>query len=109
MTIVGKFAVIPEFRSSEQITTNDDAAVSEEEVEQQIAEDNVEKAAHKSRIRVSTPLMSNKQIEIADDAVASKEEVEEQVEESRIDKVAFEGGMSTASAKEYIQSGRTHG
>ena len=53
------------------------------------------------------PLMSNKQIETNDDEVASREEVEEQEEENRIDKVAFEEGMSTALAKEYIQT-RTH-
>jgi hypothetical protein len=109
MTTVGKFAPIPESRSSKQIATNDDAAANEEEVEEQIEEDNVDKAALENRSRVSTPLMSNKQIETADDVVASTEEVEEQVEESRIDKVAFEDGMSTTSAKEYIQSGRTHG
>jgi hypothetical protein len=40
--------------------------------------------------------------------VASREEIEEQAEESRIDKVAFEDGISTPSAKEYLQRGRTN-
>ena len=52
MTIVGKFAMIPKSRSSEQIATNDDATANEEEVEEQIEEDNVEKAALENRIRV---------------------------------------------------------
>ena len=108
MKTVGKSATIPKSRLSKQIATNDDAAANEEEVEEQIEEDNVEKAARENRTGVPTPLMSNKQIESADDAVASRKEVEEQAEESRIDKVAFEDGISTASAKEYIRRGRTH-
>jgi hypothetical protein len=99
----GESATISESRLSKQIATNDDAAAHEEEAEEQLEEDNVEKAARKNRSAVPSPFMSNKQIETADDAV-----VEEQVEESRIDKVAFEDGISTASAKEYIRRGRTH-
>lgn len=68
----------------------------------------MEKAARENKAGVPAPFMSNKQIKSADDAIASREEVEEQAEESRIDKVAFEDGISTTSAKEYIQSGRTH-
>jgi hypothetical protein len=108
MKTVGKSATIPKSRLSKQIATNDDAAANEEEVEEQIEEDNVEKAARENRTGVPTPLMSNKQIESADDAVASREEVEEQAEEKCIDKAAFEDGISTASAKEYIRRGRTH-
>ena len=105
MTTAGKFATIPKSRLSQRIATNDDAAANEDEVEEQIEEENVKKAALENT-GVSTPFMSNKQIETADDAVASREEVEEQAEESRIDKVAYEDGMSTGSAKEYVQRGR---
>jgi hypothetical protein len=108
MKNVGKFATIPESRLSKPIATNDDAAANAEEVEEQIEEDNVEKAARENRSGVPTPLMSNRQIETADDAAAAREEVEEQAEESRIDKAAFEDGMSAASTKEYTHRGRTH-
>jgi NCAIR mutase (PurE)-related protein len=109
MKNVGRSATIAESRLSKQIATNDDAAANEEEVEEQIEEDNVEKAARENGTGVPGRIMrGNKEMETADDAVASREEVEEQAEESRIDKVAFEDGISTTSAKEYIQSGRTH-
>jgi len=106
---VGTSATIPESRLSKQIATNDDAAANEEEVDEQIEEDNVEKAARENETRVPAPIMTgNKQIECADDAVASREEVEEQAEEKCINKAAFEDGISTASAKEYIRRKRTH-
>jgi hypothetical protein len=109
MQIVGKSATIPESRLSKQIATNDDAAADEQEVEDQIEEDNGEKATRKNGTGVPVPILrGNEAMGTADDAVASKEEVEAQAEESRIAKVAFEDGMSTASAKEYIQRGRTH-
>ena len=98
---------------SEQIATNDDAAANEEEVDEQIEEDNVEKVARENGSGDSAPSMgnkqmSNKQIETADNAVASREEVKEQAQESRIDKVAFEDGVSKAAATEYIRRGRDH-
>jgi hypothetical protein len=100
-------ATVAEFNLS-KIATNDDAAERVQEVEEQIEEDNVERAASESATGVPVSLVSNEQIETNDDEVASREEVEEQEEQSRIDKVAFEDGMSTASAKNYIQSGRSH-
>jgi hypothetical protein len=108
MMAVGKLAPIPKSRLSKQMATNDDAAANEDEVEEQIEEENVEKTARENETGAPAPFMSNKQIKTADDAVASREDVEEQAEESRIDKVALEDGMSTASAEEYIQGGRTH-
>jgi len=48
MKTVGKSATIPESRLSKQIATNDDAAANEEEVEEQIEEDNVKKAAREN-------------------------------------------------------------
>jgi regulatory protein YycH of two-component signal transduction system YycFG len=90
MKNVGKSATIPDSRLSEQIATNDDAAANEEEVNEQIEEDNVEKAARENETRVPASIMiSNEEMEAADDAVASREEIEEEAEESRIDKVAF--------------------
>ena len=94
---------------SQQITTNDDAAANEEDVEKQIEENSVKKAARANGTRVPVPIMrGNEEMAAADDAVASREEVEEQAEERRIDKVALRDGTGTASAKEYIQRGRTH-
>ncbi len=109
----GRSATIAESRLSKQIATNDDAAANEEEVDEQIEEDNVEKLALENGSGVSTPSMGNrqmgnKQIETADNAVASREKVKEQAQESRIDKVAFEDGVSKAAATEYIKRGRTH-
>jgi hypothetical protein len=103
MKTVGTSATIPESRLCKQIATNDDAAANQEEVDEQIEEDNVEKAARENETRVPASIMkSNEELEAADDAVASREEVEEEAEESHIDKVAFEDGISTASAKEYM-------
>jgi hypothetical protein len=108
MNTVGRSVMIAESRLSKQLAANDDSAANEEEIEEQIEEDNVEKTARENGSSVSAPFMSNKQIETADDALASKEEVEEQAQESRIDKVAFEDGISKAAATEYIGSGRDH-
>ena len=109
MATVAKFARVPTSRSSRQIATNDDAVAKQEEVEEQIEEDRVEKAARENRAGDSVPIMrGNQEIESADDAVASREEVEEQAGENRIDKVAFNEGISAASAKEYIGRGRNH-
>jgi hypothetical protein len=109
MKTVGKSATIPESRLSKQIATNDDAAANEEEVEGQIEEDNVEKAARENRSGVPTLLMSNKQIEAVDDAVATREEVEEQVERKRVEKKAFENRISAASAEKWTRNGRMRG
>ena len=109
MKTVGKSANILESRLNQQIGTNDDVVAIEEEVQEQIEEDNVEKAARENARGVPVPTVRiNKEVGTADDAVASREEVDEQAEESRIDKVAFKDGISTASAKEYIRRGRDH-
>jgi hypothetical protein len=109
MKTVETSAPIRESRLSQQISTNDDATANEEEVEEQIEEDNVEKAARENGAGDSVPIMrGNEEIESADDSVASREKVEEQAGESRIDKVAFNDGISSASAKEYIGRGRNH-
>ena len=109
MKTVETAAMIKESRLSQQISIDGDATANEEEVEEQIEEDNIEKAAGENRTGDSVPIMrGNQGIETADDAVAFREEVEEQAEGSRIDKVAFKDGISTASAKEYIGRGRTH-
>ena len=108
MKNVEKSATIQEPRLSQQIATNDDVADNEEEIDEQIEEGNVEKAARENATGFPVSLVNNKQIETNDDDVASREEVEEQEEESRIARVAYENGMSTALAKEYIQRGRTH-
>jgi NCAIR mutase (PurE)-related protein len=94
---------------NQQIGTNDDVVAIEEEVQEQIEEDNVEKAARENARGVPVPTVrSSKEMEAADDAVTSREEVEEQAAESRMDKVVFEDGISPASAKEYIRNGRDH-
>jgi len=108
MTTAGKFAAVSKSELSKKLAANDNAAANEQEVEEKIEEDTVEKEARENRTDARLPFMSNKQRETADDAVASREEIEEQAVESRIDKVAFEDGVSTTSAKEYIHSGRAH-
>jgi hypothetical protein len=101
-------AAASQSRSGRQIATNDDAAANAQEVEQQIEEETVDKAARQNQTPAPIQIVrSNHQIATADNAVAAREEVEEQAEESRVDKVAFEDGVSTVSAKEYIR-GRTH-
>jgi hypothetical protein len=109
MKTVEKSATISESRLSKQIATIDDAAANEEEVEEQIEEDNVEKAARENGTGAPGPIMRrNMEMETADDAVSSREEVEEQTEESRVDKVALEDGISTPSAEEHIRRERVH-
>ena len=109
MKAVGNATTIRESRLSQQLATNDDVAANAEEVEEQIEEDTVEKAARENGPAVRSPILSsNEEIQTAEDAVASREEIEEQAEESRIDKVAFEDGINTPSAKEYLRRGRTH-
>ena len=109
MKTVETSAPVKESRLCQQISINDDATANEEEVEEQIEEDRVEKAARENRAGDSVPIMrGNQEIESADDAVASREEVEEQAGENRIDKVAFNEGIGAASAKEYIGRGRNH-
>ena len=108
MKPVGMSATIPESRLRKQIATKDDAAANAEEVEEQIEEDNVEKAARENETGAPIPTMSNEKMAVDDDAVASREQEQEQAEDSRIDKVAFEDGISTAAAKEYIRRGRDH-
>ncbi|MGA2416936.1 MAG: hypothetical protein ABSF59_20955 [Candidatus Sulfotelmatobacter sp.] len=108
MKTVGVSRTIRESRLSKQILANDDAAARAEEVEEQIEEDNVEKAAGDNRTGAPIPFMSSKQIETADDAAASREEVKEQAEERRIDKAAFEDEIGTAAAEERTRHGHTH-
>ena len=109
MKTVGVSRTIRESRLSKQILANDDAAARAEEVEEQIEEDSVEKAARENETRVPAPIIrSNEEMETADDAVASREQEQEQAEGSRIDKVAFEDGIGTAAAEEYIRRGHTH-
>ncbi|MGC2357106.1 MAG: hypothetical protein WA491_13665 [Candidatus Acidiferrum sp.] len=107
MTTVGKFATPPESRLGKQMVANDDSAANEEEVEEQIEEDNVRKAAHENSTGATIPFMS-KQIETADDAVASNDEAEEQVERKRVEKEAFENRISAASAEKW-RNGRIRG
>lgn len=103
-----EFAPIAESRLSKQLKEEDDAAANEEEVEEKIEEDNVEKNARENGTGAGLPMIrSNKQMESDDDAVASREKVEEQVEQNRVDKEAFEDGISTASAGKYIPA-ETH-
>ena len=58
MTTVGKFATLPESRLGKQMAANDDSAANEEEVEEQIEEDNVRKAARENSTGATIPLMS---------------------------------------------------
>jgi len=109
MKTFGKSANTRESRLSQQIGTNDDVVTIEEEVQEQIEKDSVEKEARENATGVPVPIVrSSQEMETADDAVASSEEVEEQAAESRMDKVVFEDGISPASAKEYIRNGRDH-
>jgi NCAIR mutase (PurE)-related protein len=109
MKTVGKSATILESRLSQQLGRNDDVVAIEEEVQEHIEEDNVEKAARDNATGVPVPIVRrSKKMKEADEAVDSREEVEEQAADSRMDKVAFEDGISPASAKEYIRRGRDH-
>jgi len=71
MTTLRKYATIPDARLSKQIATKDNAAANEEEVEEQIEEDNVEKAAGENGTGIPDSSMtsnvrSNEEIETAD-------------------------------------------
>ena len=107
MTTVGKFATIPESRSSKLVATNDDAAANEEEVEEQIEDDSVQKAARENATGSPIPMMSNEERTVDDDAASDSEEVQQQIERKRIEKNAFENRISAASAEKWI-SARTH-
>jgi hypothetical protein len=109
MTTVGKFATLGESRMSKQIATNDDDAANEEEVEEQIEEENVEKAAGEYGTGIPIPFMSNSRIETADDAEASSEEVEEQVERKHVEKKALGNRISAASAQKRTRNGPIRG
>jgi hypothetical protein len=98
-----------EVRVSKQIATIDNAAANREEVDEQMEQSTVEKAARENAPGIPVPGMKGaEELMAADNAVASSEEVAQQAQESRIDKVAFEDGISTAAAEEYIGRGRTH-
>jgi hypothetical protein len=104
-----KSTTVPEAQLSKQIATNDDAPANQEEVEEQIEGDNVQKKAHETGTISQVPIMrSNEETQTANDAVAAKEEVDEQAEDLRIDKVALEDTISAPSA-EYIRRGGVHG
>jgi len=107
---VAKTAIVPEFRFSRQIATNDNAATSAEEVEEQIEEDNVKRAARENATAFPVPTMrGSEEIAVLDDATAAREEVQEQVERQRVEKKAFENRISVASAEKWIRNGRTRG
>jgi hypothetical protein len=109
MRAMGKSATVPEAQLSKQIATNDDAAANQQEVEEQIEGDNVEKKAHENRTGSPVAIMrSNEEMQTADNAVAAKEEVDEQAEDLRIDKVALEDTISAPSAED-IRRGSVHG
>ena len=57
MMVVGTLAPIPKSRLSKQMATNDDAAANEEEVEEQIEEENVEKTARENETGAPIPMM----------------------------------------------------
>lgn len=108
MNAVGRSAMIAESGLSKQIATNDDAAANEEEVEEQIEEENVEKTAHENETGAPIPMMGNDEMAVDDDAVSAREEVQQQVERKRVEKEAFENRISAASAEKWIRNGRTH-
>ena len=107
MKTVGRSATIPEFRLS-QIAANDDAATNLEEVEEQIEEENVKKAARENAIGIPAIMRGDAEMAAVDDAGAAGEEVQEQVERKRVEKEAFENRISVASAEKWTQRGRTH-
>ena len=98
MKTAGKNAIIPESQLSKQIATNDDIAANEEEVEEQIEELSVERAAGENSEKSDTD----------DVATPYERAVEGQAEEGRIDKVAIEDGINPSAAEEYIHQGHTH-
>ncbi len=107
---MAKTAIVPESRSSSQITTNDNAAANREEVEEQIEEVSVKRAARENATGAPVSMIrDSKQVEAIDDAVAAGEETQEQVERKRVEKKAFENRISAASAEKWIQNGRIRG
>lgn len=92
MKTAGKASTISESRLLSRLNaTNQDTAAYEQEVDEQVEQDHVERAAREIATSVPFPIMrGSEEMTTADDAAASGEEVEEQVEESRIHKVAFE-------------------
>jgi|SRR5271166_4360948 len=108
MKTVRRYATIPEFRLS-QMAANDNAATNLEEVEGQIEEDNVKKAARENAIGIPAMMRDTAEMAAVDDAGAAGEEVQEQVERKRVEKQAFENRISAASAEKWIQNGRIRG
>jgi hypothetical protein len=76
MTGVEESATVPTPRLGKQMASNDHAAANEEEVEDQIEEENVGRAAceNRSATRTLTPVTSRQKT--ADHAVVSREEVQ---------------------------------
>jgi hypothetical protein len=108
MKTVRRSATIPEFRLS-QMAANNNAATNLEEVEGQIEEDNVKKAARENAIGTPAMMRGSAEMAAVDDAGAAGEEVQEQVERKRVEKQAFENRISAASAEKWIQNGRIRG
>lgn len=109
MKTVAESAMIPESRLSRQIATNDNAATNLEEVEEQIEEDNVKKAAHENAIGIPAMMRGSAEMAAVDDAGAAGEEVQEQVERKRVEKKAFENRIIAAAAEKWIRNGRIRG
>jgi hypothetical protein len=108
MKTVRRSATIPEFRLS-QMAANDNAATNLEEVEGQIEEDNVKKAARGNAIGIPAMMRGSAEMAAVDDAGAAGEEVQEQVERKRVEKQTFENRISAASAEKWIHNGRIRG
>jgi hypothetical protein len=108
MKTAGKNSMTPEARLSKQIETNDDVAAIKEEVEDQIDEENVERAAKNATDSAALSVRDNEEPGPGDEVIPSMKSVEDQAEEGRIDKVAFEDGINPAAAEEYIHRGHTH-
>ncbi len=108
MKTVAESAMTPESRSSTQIATNDNAA-NLEEIEEQIEEDNVKKAAHKNAIGIPAMARGSAEMAAVDDAGAAGEEVQEQVERKRVEKKAFENRIIAAAAEKWNRNGRIRG
>ena len=103
---MAKTAIVPESRLSSQITTNDNAAANREEVEEQIEELSVKKAARENATGAPVSMIrDSKEMEAVNDAVAAGEETQEQVERKRVEKKAFENRISAAPAGQRIRNG----
>jgi hypothetical protein len=108
MNTVGRSAMIAESRFSKELAANDDFAANEEEVEEQIEEQNVEKTARENETGAPITMVSNEERAVDDDAASAGEEVQQQIERKRVEKEAFENRISAASAEKWIRNGRTH-